>query len=235
MPSRFTRRDDLRRLSNTVDYYSKFFSACQVIDDPETDEGKAVNLSHSRGIRQDKDWPSNQSQRKEVERALRAKVKLEATDSAKEVTALLRERKFVVLQGAPGTGKTRTAKIVAKSLAGKVFFTQFHAETSYSDFVHGIVPDTSENELLYRKQAGILDDAIQFSIKNPYPSTVLIVDEINRANLSNVLGPVFYLFEYKMEESDVEIEISPGLSVKKLPENFFVIATMNTADRISRL
>ena len=60
---------------------------------------------------------------------------------------------------------------------------------------------------------------------------MLIVDEINRANLSNVLGPIFYLFEHKMERSNVEIEISPNFSVNQLPDNLFVIATMNTADR----
>ncbi|MBC7749288.1 MAG: AAA family ATPase, partial [Methylotenera sp.] len=54
---------------------------------------------------------------------------------------------------------------------------------------------------------------------------------INRANLSNVLGPIFYLFEHKMDKSNVEIEISPGFKINKLPDNFSVIATMNTADR----
>ena len=60
---------------------------------------------------------------------------------------------------------------------------------------------------------------------------ILIIDEINRANLSNVLGPIFYLFEHKMDKANVEIEISPGFKINKLPDNFYVIATMNTADR----
>jgi len=60
---------------------------------------------------------------------------------------------------------------------------------------------------------------------------ILIIDEINRANLSNVLGPIFYLFEHKMEKSDVQIEIAPDFRVKQLPVNFYVIGTMNTADR----
>ena len=58
----------------------------------------------------------------------------------------------------------------------------------------------------------------------------LIIDEINRANLSNVLGPVFYLFEPNSND-DVGIEIEPGEKLYKMPENLYVIATMNTADR----
>jgi len=61
----------------------------------------------------------------------------------------------------------------------------------------------------------------------------LIVDEINRANLSNILGPIFYLFEYQMDEDGEapEIKISPKMSINKLPNNFYMIGTMNTADR----
>ena len=60
---------------------------------------------------------------------------------------------------------------------------------------------------------------------------MLIIDEINRANLSNVLGQVFYLFEYQMQESQVNIKVSDDLHLSSLPDNFYVIATMNTADR----
>ena len=59
----------------------------------------------------------------------------------------------------------------------------------------------------------------------------LIIDEINRANLSNVLGPVFYLFEHKMSADGIEIEITPDFKISSLPDNFHTIATMNTADR----
>ena len=76
-----------------------------------------------------------------------------------------------------------------------------------------------------------MSNAIKYAIDNPGNKTILIIDEINRANLSNVLGPVFYLFEHKMEESNVEIELHQDLKIKKLPDNFYVIATMNTADR----
>jgi 5-methylcytosine-specific restriction endonuclease McrBC GTP-binding regulatory subunit McrB len=148
-----------------------------------------------------------------------------------DVKALLKERRFVVLQGAPGTGKTRTAKLVAESFKGKVFFTQFHAETSYSDFVYGISPDTESSGLSYYKKSGVFVRSLRFALENHYIDTVLIIDEINRSNLSNVLGPVFYLFEHKMEASEIEIEIFPRFAITELPKNFYVIGTMNTADR----
>lgn len=230
LPNSFAKRDDLRHLSNTVEYYSKYFSACQIIDDPESDEGKTVISAFLAAYAKVRGW-ANKGQQKEIEKAFRARRRAEGDDPIAEATSLVKERKFVVLQGAPGTGKTRAAKIVATSIGGKVYFTQFHAETSFSDFVHGIAPNIEKDVLLYKAHKGILAEAIEHARNNPGVNTVLIVDEINRANLSNVLGPVFYLFEHKMEDFDIKIEVSPGLSIKSLPENFFVVATMNTADR----
>jgi 5-methylcytosine-specific restriction protein B len=143
----------------------------------------------------------------------------------------LNERKYIVLQGPPGTGKTRLAKNVAEKIKAKIFFTQFHAETSYSDFIFGIRPDLNNEELNYKEILGNFTQALKYAKEHENEKVILIIDEINRANLSNVLGPIFYLFEHKMDKSNVEIEISPDFKINKLPNNFFVIATMNTADR----
>ena len=78
---------------------------------------------------------------------------------------------------------------------------------------------------------GSFAKALKYAIENRSEKVILIIDEINRANLSNVLGPIFYLFEHKMDQSNVEVEISPDFTINKLPDNFSVIATMNTADR----
>lgn len=147
-----------------------------------------------------------------------------------EILNILKKDKYIILQGAPGTGKTYTAL----NIAGNVFFnevkfTQFHAETSYSDFVYGIRPDTKSNTLVYKNSPGILYEAIEEAKEGK--NVLLIIDEINRANLSNVLGPVFYLFEknagdnrkYKIKIGDLEID--------KLPDSLYVIGTMNTADK----
>ena len=92
-------------------------------------------------------------------------------------------------------------------------------------------PDTEKEELRYKENLGSFLEALKYALEHYKEKVILIIDEINRANLSNVLGPIFYLFEHKMDVSNVEIEIAPNFKVTKLPENFSVIATMNTADR----
>jgi 5-methylcytosine-specific restriction endonuclease McrBC GTP-binding regulatory subunit McrB len=134
-------------------------------------------------------------------------------------------------KGLPEQVRQEQQKVLQTKTAAKTFFTQFHAETTFSDFIFGIRPDTSNQELRYREYLGSFTEALKYAVEHDKEKVILIIDEINRANLSNVLGPIFYLFEHKMDVSSVEIEISPNFRVKKLPHNFFVIATMNTADR----
>jgi 5-methylcytosine-specific restriction protein B len=123
------------------------------------------------------------------------------------------------------------AKKIGEKLNAEIFFTQFHAETNYSDFIYGIKPNLNQSNLNYQEQKGIFLRALQIAIKNPSKNVLLIIDELNRANLSNILGPIFYLFEYQMDDNSVDIEICNGFYIKKIPENFYVIGTMNTADR----
>lgn len=180
-------------------------------------------------------WASNKTQRDSIQKALseynRRYNSNKAIDHTAEVQKLLKERKFVVLQGAPGTGKTHCAlKIANSGIFEKTEFTQFHAETTYSDFVYGIQPKISseESQLTYTPKYGVLYDAIK-SAQNTKKDVLLIIDEINRANLANVLGPIFYLFEY---QRDCSLKIQIGdMELEKLPDNLYVLATMNTADR----
>lgn len=175
-------------------------------------------------------WPTNDAQRKEVVGVLDKLGSINSKKSLKddEIYNILKKNKYIILQGAPGTGKTYTALNIAEKF-GNVKFTQFHAETSYSDFVYGIKPDTESDTLMYKNSPGVLYEAIKDAQKGE--DVLLIIDEINRANLSNVLGPVFYLFEkntgnnrkYKIKIGDIEID--------KLPESLYVIGTMNTADK----
>lgn len=153
-------------------------------------------------------------------------------DTLREVRELLDERRYVILQGAPGVGKTYTAKRLAHEVYGddNVIFQQFHASTTYSDFVCGIRPKVDATELTYELCEGALCQAIRKAQDNPGKKILLIIDEINRANLATVLGPVFYLFEPSAPESAYTVNIG-DLRLTRMPENLHVLGTMNTADR----
>ena len=231
LPKSITGNLDLQHIKNTIKTYTKVLPTCQIVDDPESEEGKQIIAAFVAGYAKLRDWPSNKDHRKAVSEALEPFLKTETIDETEEVQNLINERKYIVLQGPPGTGKTRTAKSIADIIGAKTFFTQFHAETSYSDFIYGIRPDTENNELRYKENLGSFSEALKYAVEHDNERVILIIDEINRANLSNVLGPIFYLFEHKMDASNVEIGIAPNFKLTKLPDNFSVIATMNTADR----
>ena len=217
-------------LDNAVKSYGKVLLTATLFDPNDYDAGKKLISKYLAIYANLRRWPSNNAQRTAVGTALTVSTLI--INDGQNVTDLLEKRKFVVLQGAPGTGKTRLAKLIPTD-NDIVFFTQFHAETSYSDFVYGIIPDVNAGTLKYSEREGVFVKAIKEAIKleSQNKKVYLIIDEINRANLSNVLGPSFYLFEPTMTSHNVKIEICPGLELDKLPDNFYVIATMNTADR----
>lgn len=231
LPKSITGNSKLQHIKNTIKTYTKVLPVCQIVDDPESEEGQKIIAAFVAGYAKLRDWPTNKDHRKAISNALEPFIKSEDVDDEEVIQNLLEERKYIVLQGPPGTGKTRISKIIADKLNAKVFFTQFHAETSYSDFIYGILPNVESSELNYSDNLGVFSQAVKYAIENSSKKTILIIDEINRANLSNVLGPIFYLFEHKMGPSDITIEICPGIEINKLPENLYVISTMNTADR----
>jgi hypothetical protein len=176
-------------------------------------------------------WATNNTQRGEIEKTLDTIPTPKLPDEQEEIQQLLNTRKYVVLQGAPGTGKTWNALEIAKKY-DKTYFEQFHAETTYSDFVYGLEPncDAKAGESQFQPKRGVLYLAVKYALDNPTKKVLLIIDEINRANLSNVLGPVFFLFEYQANNRKVSLKLG-DLDVDSLPDNLHVIATMNTADR----
>jgi len=232
LPKSFTGINEIIHIKNTIKTYTKVLPVCQIITDSESEEGKKVLQAFVAAYAKLRDWSTNQSHRNEISKALNPFLNEESKKKDIQlIKNLLLERRFVILQGPPGTGKTRAAKITSDNLNATTVFTQFHAETTFSDFIYGIRPDLQNSQLRYIEKLGDFTKALKKAIENPNKKTVLIIDEINRANLSNVLGPIFYLFEPKMNNSNVEIEISPDFKINKLPDNLYVIATMNTADR----
>jgi len=231
LPTKFTL--NVPNLKNTLTKYSTVLPACEIIQNPSSPEGKKTIAGFVAAYADLRKWASNAKQRNAINRAIEEianKVELTDDDEINEVFNLVQKRKFIILQGAPGTGKTRMAKIIGNKLEADVFFTQFHAETNYSDFIYGIKPDLKEGQVGYIEQKGIFYKSLIKAIETE-KNVILIIDEINRANLSNILGPIFYLFEYKLENDSVEIDIGGGCKINKIPPNFYMIGTMNTADR----
>lgn len=231
LPKTITANQKLQHIKKTLKSYSKVIHACEILDDPLSEISKSKIASFLAVYAKIRDWPTNNTQRNAVTKALLASFSSQKHDIIEVLKELLLKRKYIVLEGAPGTGKTRMARLLSEDLGAKLYFTQFHAETSYSDFVFGIRPDLENNELSYIFKEGIFHKALSAALADSSRPVCLIIDEINRANLSNVLGPAFYLFEYNRNEKQFEVEISEKLTLDALPENLYVIATMNTADR----
>lgn len=141
----------------------------------------------------------------------------------------LERTKQAIFYGPPGTGKTYIAKKLAKHLIGGgdgfMDVVQFHPAYAYEDFVQGIRPQRKNGELDYPLVDGRF---LEFCHKarNRQNICVLIIDEINRANVARVFGELMYLLEYRQEE----ISLASG-KVFSIPDNVRIIGTMNTADR----
>lgn len=141
-----------------------------------------------------------------------------------------RRKQQLILYGPPGTGKTYLAERLARYLVDGGGFSelvQFHTSYAYEDFVQGIRPQVVEGALHYELAAGhflrFCDKARQAGEK----PCVLIIDEINRANLARVFGELMYLLEYRHRP----IALAGGGPEFSIPANVYLIGTMNTADR----
>ena len=146
-----------------------------------------------------------------------------------EVLALLHERRFVVLEGPPGTGKTRLAWRLADRI-GAATRIQFHPARTYEDFVVGLFPRPVGSGLAFEVRAGDLLRANQAAEQGPH---VLVIDEINRADLGRVLGESILLFEAGESGRAVHLPHVPDgfPDTLQLHPNLSVLATRNTADR----
>ncbi|QGG48067.1 McrB family protein [Heliorestis convoluta] len=155
-----------------------------------------------------------------------------------EVLDLLRKKRFVILQGPPGTGKTRMARnIVERFYDHHGTTVQFHPNTTYENVIGGLAPLQSDKGLGFRfaPQKGFLMKAAEIAAQDPTRSYLLHIDEINRADLSKVLGEALYLLEAQ-EDKSRQLELpydfgSPFGNRLTLPQNLHIIGTMNSADR----
>lgn len=150
-----------------------------------------------------------------------------------EVRGLLNERRQVIFYGPPGTGKTYIAQKLAADLVGpeQVKLVQFHPAYTYEDFFEGYrpAPGATEGTISFELRAGPLRQLVNRAREHPDQAFMLIIDEINRANLAKVFGELYFLLEYR--DQAVDLLYSSDDEGFTLPTNLYVIGTMNTADR----
>lgn len=159
-----------------------------------------------------------------------------ANDSwLRELLLSLNERRQVVVEGPPGTGKTFMVRALVKACGlteGQLALVQFHPTYSYEDFVEGFRPvrgADGEASAGLAVVPGPLRRIAEEARNAPGKPFVLVIDEINRANIAKVFGELYFLLEYR--DAEIELLYSDGKERFSLPDNLFVIGTMNTADR----
>ena len=146
------------------------------------------------------------------------------------LVAVLRNKKNIILQGAPGVGKTFAARRLAWSMMGekddsRIEFVQFHQNYSYEDFMMGYKPVEDGFELKY----GIFYRFCQRAANQPDKEFFFIIDEINRGNMSKIFGELLMLIEKDYRGTKATLAYN-GLSFS-VPKNLYIIGMMNTADR----
>lgn len=147
-----------------------------------------------------------------------------------KLAAVLLNKKNIILQGAPGVGKTFSAKRLAYSLIGAVNedaieFVQFHQNYSYEDFMMGYKPSGASFEL----KKGVFYRFCKQAEADPESKYFFIIDEINRGNLSKIFGELLMLIENDYRGTPATLAYND--EKYSVPENLYIIGMMNTADR----
>ena len=149
-----------------------------------------------------------------------------------ELLDILKYKKNIILQGAPGVGKTHTAKRLAYAMMGckddkRVMQVQFHQNYTYDDFVMGLRPTEQGG---FKFTSGPFYDICKRAEKDldklPY---FVVIDEINRGNLSKIFGEMFSLIEKTHRDEAIMLKYNGEMF--SAPSNLYIIGTMNTADR----
>ncbi len=153
-----------------------------------------------------------------------------------EIINSIEYKRNIILQGPPGTGKTFIAKRLAYLLSGfkdssKVEMIQFHQSYSYEDFIQGYRP-TGDGK--FQLKNGVFFEFCLKAQHDPDHKYFFIIDEINRGNLSKIFGELMMLIEHDKRGKDFGIRLTYSSTENEkffLPENLYIIGTMNTADR----
>ena len=157
-------------------------------------------------------------------------------DKLRTIEELLDEKRQIIFYGPPGTSKTYVAKKFSKYFTKNtenIEMVQFHPSYSYEDFIEGIKPkmsNTDKTTVGFEKKEGLFKHIVKKCLENPDKKFVLIIDEINRGNISKIFGELIYLLEYRNKDESIHLTYSPNEKFY-IPDNLYIIATMNSADR----
>lgn len=157
-------------------------------------------------------------------------VYMSASDLQKLKT-LIKKKQNIILQGAPGVGKTFTAERLAYTLMGeidkqRVEMVQFHQNYSYEDFILGYKPNADGG---FELKHGVFYKFCKKALNTPDKDFFFIIDEINRGNLSKIFGELLMLIENSYRGKEIKLAYTDELFT--VPKNLYIIGMMNTADR----
>lgn len=148
-----------------------------------------------------------------------------------KLKALIKKKQNIILQGAPGVGKTFTAERLAYTLMGeidkqRVEMVQFHQNYSYEDFILGYKPNADGG---FELKHGVFYKFCKKALNTPDKDFFFIIDEINRGNLSKIFGELLMLIENSYRGKEIKLAYTDELFT--VPNNLYIIGMMNTADR----
>jgi 5-methylcytosine-specific restriction enzyme B len=155
------------------------------------------------------------------------------SESVATIVQLLRDKKQLIFYGPPGTGKTYSAMRIAEAIAGstdRVELVQFHPSYEYEDFIQGYRPAAEAGEVRFVLRNGPLVRLAERARADSEHDFVMVIDEINRGNISRVFGELYFLLEYRSRGMRLQYA-DEGAPAFSMPANVYIVGTMNSADR----